>query len=90
MVILSAIQVNLALAFVVLVPGITAGYFIWMLRRVVMSPTASLSVKREAPIFELVTLVVFLVPLFLFGIYPAPILRVIDSTVRSLASLWHM
>jgi NADH:ubiquinone oxidoreductase subunit 4 (subunit M) len=87
MVILSAISVNLLLAFVVLVPAITAGYFMWMLRRVLIGPVESTSVKREAPAFELVTLTVFLIPLFLLGIYPAPILQVIDSTVRSLANL---
>jgi NADH-quinone oxidoreductase subunit M len=87
MVILSAIKVNLLLAFVVLVPAITAGYFMWMLRRVLIGPIESTSGNREAPLFELVALAIFLVPLLLFGIYPAPILQVIDSTVRSLASL---
>jgi NADH:ubiquinone oxidoreductase subunit 4 (subunit M) len=58
-----------------------------MLRRVLIGPIESPSGNREAPVFELVALAIFLVPLLLFGIYPAPILQVIDSTVRSLASL---
>jgi NADH-quinone oxidoreductase subunit M len=87
MVILSAIKVNLLLAFVVLVPAITAGYFVWMLRRVLMSTPARPLIWNEAPRFELWALAAFLVPLLLLGIYPAPLLAIIDSTVRSLSSL---
>ena len=87
MVILSAIKVNLLLAFVVLVPAITAGYFVWMLRRVLMSTPARPLIRNEAPRFELWALAAFLVPLLLLGIYPAPLLAIIDSTIRGLASL---
>ena len=87
MVILSAIKVNLLLAFVVLVPAITAGYFVWMLRRVLMSTPARPLIRNEAPRYELWALAAFLVPLLLLGIYPAPLLAIIDSTIRSLASL---
>jgi len=87
MVILSAISVNLLLAVVVLVPAITSGYFMWMLRRVLMtSPTGQMG-PNEAPAFELLTLAAFLVPLIVLGIYPAPVLLPIESTVRGLASL---
>ena len=87
MVILSAIKVNLLLAIVVLVPAITAGYFMWMLRRVLMGMPERPLTGSEAPKFELLTLAIFLVPLLLLGIYPAPILQVINSTVESLARL---
>ena len=87
MVILSAITVNLLLAVVVLVPAITSGYFVWMLRRVLISPPTGQLTQNEAPTFELLTLAMFLVPLILLGIYPAPILLPINSTVRSLAGL---
>ena len=87
MVILSAIKVNLLLAIVVVVPAITAGYFVWMLRRVLMEPPERSLTRSEAPRFELVTLAIFLVPLLLLGIYPAPILVVINSTVQTLARL---
>lgn len=87
MVILSAISVNLLLAIVVLVPAITAGYFMWMLRRVLMASPEHPPGKNEAPKFELLTLATFLVPLILLGIYPAPILLLIDSTVKSFTGL---
>jgi NADH-quinone oxidoreductase subunit M len=87
MVILSAIKVNLLLAIVVVVPAITAGYFMWMLRRVLMGPSERSLTRSEAPRFELLTLATFLVPLLLLGIYPAPILAVINSTVQTLARL---
>jgi len=87
MVILSAIKVNLLLAAVVLVPAITAGYFVWMLRRVLMSMPEDKVGRNEAPVYELLTLTAFLVPLLLLGMYPAPILSLISSTVGSLARL---
>ena len=87
MVILSAIKVNLLLGIVVLVPAITAGYFMWMLRRVLAGMPERPLTGGEAPRFELLTLAIFLVPLLLLGIYPAPILQVINSTVQSLTRL---
>ncbi len=87
MVILSGIKVNLALALVVLVPAITSGYFVWMLRRVVMQPPSQPPARNEAPWFELLTLAAFLVPLLILGLSPGPMLSLIDSTVRTLASL---
>jgi len=87
MVILSAISVNLLLAIVVLVPAITAGYFMWMLRRVLMASPEQPLLRNEAPKFELLTLAAFLVPLILLGIYPAPVLLLIRSTVDNLTGL---
>jgi len=87
MVILSAIKVNLLLAAVVLVPAITAGYFMWMLRRVLMRSPERPVVRNEAPAFELLTLAAFLIPLLILGLYPAPILLLINSTVQGLTAL---
>lgn len=87
MVILSAIRVNLLLAAVVLVPAITAGYFVWMLRRVLAASPEGTMARNEAPAFELLTLAVFLVPLLLFGVYPAPMLSLINSTISGLERL---
>lgn len=87
MVILSAIRVNLLLAAVVLVPAITAGYFVWMLRRVLVTSPEGTMARNEAPAFELLTLAVFLVPLLLFGVYPAPMLSLINSTISGLERL---
>ncbi len=82
-VILAGISVNPLYAVAVLVPGITAGYFVWMLRRVLISPAAGPTVSREAPYYTLITLGVFLVPLILLGLYPAPLLGVIIPAIRS-------
>ncbi len=87
MVILSAIRANLVLAVAVLVPAITSGYFMWMLRRVVMQSPPQLPGRNEAPMFELLTLAAFLLPLLLLGIYPAPMLLLIESTVKNLTGL---
>lgn len=87
MVVLSAIRVNVILAILVIVPAITAGYFMWTLRRIVLRSPARPIVPKEAPIFELATVGAFLVPLVLLGVYPAPILVLIDSTVKRLVGL---
>jgi len=87
MVILSAIKVNLLLALIVLVPAITAGYFVWMLRRLLIGISQLPVTGKEAPTYELMTLASFLAPLLLLGIYPAPILSVINATVQNLTRL---
>lgn len=87
MVILSVIRVNLLLAVVVLVRAITAGYFMWMLRRVLLASPEHPPEENEAPTFELLTLAAFLVPLILLGIYPARIFLLIKSTVQNVTSL---
>jgi NADH-quinone oxidoreductase subunit M len=84
-IILAGISVNAFYAVAVLVPGITAGYFVWMLRRVVLAPQVGPVVSREAPWYTLITLAVFLVPLLILGLYPAPILGVILPAVQHLA-----
>ena len=71
----SGISVNIFYAVAVLVPGITAGYFVWMLRRVLLSPQAKILPQREAPWYTLLTLAIFLVPLVILGLYPAPLLQ---------------
>ena len=87
-IIMAGISVNLLYAIAVLVPGITAGYYVWMLRRVVMSTNAvSRDAGREAPLYTLLTLTAFLVPLLVFGLYPAPLLGIINSTARVVPGL---
>jgi NADH-quinone oxidoreductase subunit M len=71
----AGISVNPLYAIAVLVPGITAGYFVWTLRRVLLAPVAKAMTSREAPWYTLLTLVLFLVPLLIFGLYPAPLLQ---------------
>ncbi len=83
-IILAGISVNALYAVAVLVPGITAGYFVWMLRRVVLAPQVRPIGLREAPWYTLMTLAVFLAPLLILGLYPAPILGVIMPAVQHL------
>ncbi len=85
-IILAGISVNTIYAVAVLVPGITAGYFMWMLRRVLLAPqVGGPPISREAPWYTLMTLAAFLVPLLILGIYPAPLLQqVILPAVRFL------
>jgi NADH:ubiquinone oxidoreductase subunit 4 (subunit M) len=66
----------------VLVPGITAGYFVWMLRRVLAPPREKVIGYREAPTYTLITLAIFLIPLLIFGLYPAPLLSDIIPAVQ--------
>lgn len=73
-IILAGMSINPFYAIAVLVPGITAGYFVWMLRRVLAAPLEKVIGRREAPWYTLVTLAAFLVPLLILGLYPAPLL----------------
>jgi NADH-quinone oxidoreductase subunit M len=74
-ILLAGISVNLFYGIAVLVPGITAGYFVWMLRRVLLGPPVKTTESREAPWYTLLTLAIFLVPLIILGFYPAPLLQ---------------
>ena len=82
-IILAGISVNIIFVAAVLVPGITAGYFIWMLRRVLLtSNKPAAEGHRDARVYTLLTLGAFLVPLLILGLYPAPLLGIINSAVR--------
>jgi NADH-quinone oxidoreductase subunit M len=81
-VILAGISVNTLYAIAVLVPGITAGYFVWMLRRVLFTPQMRETGSREAPTYVLITLAAFLVPLLILGFYPALLLADIIPAVQ--------
>lgn len=83
-VILAGISVHSYYAIAVLVPAITAGYFIWMLRRVLLKPITVQLSRREAPWYTLATLAAFLVPLIILGLYPAPLLQIIINAVQSI------
>jgi NADH-quinone oxidoreductase subunit M len=81
-VLLAGISVNPLYAIAVLVPGITAGYFVWMLRRVLAPPQWKAIGSREAPTYTLITLAAFLVPLLILGLYPALLLKDIIPAVQ--------
>ena len=86
-VIMAGISVNVFYAIAVLVPGITAGYFVWMLRRVLIAPQAKPIGQRDAPYYLLITLAAFLVPLLILGIYPALLLNIINSAIKMIPHL---
>ncbi len=79
-VIQGALTVNYLFGVAILAPALTVGYFLWMLRRVVMTPAAGPS--NELKLHSQLILAAFLVPLLIFGIYPSPLLSsVIRPTV---------
>src|SRR6266478_6259121 len=71
-VIQGALSANYLFGFAILAPALTVGYFFWMLRRVVMTPAEG--PKNEIQLHSQLILAAFLVPLLVFGIYPAPLL----------------
>src|SRR5438093_821466 len=54
------------------------GYVLWMLRRVVMTP--GVGARNEISLHSLAILAAFLIPLFVLGAYPGPLL---DSIIRA-------
>jgi NADH-quinone oxidoreductase subunit M len=85
-VIQGALSVNYLFGFAILAPALTVGYFFWMLRRVVMTPAEG--PKNEIQLHSQLILTAFLVPLLVFGIYPAPLLgSAIKPTVDHLLSV---
>ncbi len=84
MVITGAVQFNWILAVILLGPAITAGYFMWMMNRVLFSQPASDSTMHESPRLDLIVLACFLIPVFILGVYPAPMLDKINPAVQFL------
>jgi NADH-quinone oxidoreductase subunit M len=71
-VIQAALSVNYLFGLAILAPALTVGYFLWMLRRVVMTPPVG--PKNELGTRPLLILIAFLIPLLFFGVYPSPLL----------------
>ncbi|TLX99851.1 MAG: NADH-quinone oxidoreductase subunit M [Thaumarchaeota archaeon] len=70
MVIAASISAFSPYAVTVLVPALTGAYFMWMLRRTVLSaPTGSVVVK-DSPRLDSAVLFAYLVPLFILLIFP--------------------
>src|SRR5216683_3373437 len=85
-VIQGALSANYLFGFAILAPALTVGYFLWMLRRVVMTPAKG--PKNEIQLHSQLILTAFLVPLLVFGIYPLPLLgSAIKPTVDHLLSV---
>ncbi|HUK28389.1 MAG TPA: NADH-quinone oxidoreductase subunit M [Candidatus Acidoferrales bacterium] len=86
-ILLAGISVYFIYAIALAVPAITAGYLVWMLRRVLLSPAAKPMPSREASWYTLLTLAVFLVPLLILGFYPAPLLQ--QVIIPAVQNLFH-
>src|SRR5216117_434372 len=71
-VIQGALSVAYLYGLAILAAALTVSYFLWMLRRVAMTPPAE--PKNELRTGPLLILTAFLVPLLVFGVYPSPLL----------------
>jgi len=88
-VIQGALSISYLLALAILAPALTVGYFLWMLRRVALSPPAG--PKNELGLRPLLILTAFLVPLLVFGVYPSPLLgSAIKPTVDQVLASLHL
>ncbi len=82
-VIQGALNANYIFIIAIIVPALTVGYFLWMLRRVVMTPGVGPS--NDPRLHSLLILLAFLVPLFVLGAYPGPLLNnIINPTIAKL------
>src|SRR3989449_1528134 len=80
-VIQGALRASYFFAIAIVAPALTVGYFLWMLRRVVMTP--GVGGRNEIGLHSLAILAAFLIPLFVLGAYPGPLL---DSIIRPTTS----
>lgn len=88
MVIVGAISVDVRLAVAMLIPVIVVGYFLYMLRRIVMSPIDKASLKHhDMSRFSFIYLILFLIPLLLLLIFPSLILNLTNPVAESLIQL---
>jgi NADH-quinone oxidoreductase subunit M len=88
MVIVGAISFDVRLAVAMLIPVITVGYFLWMLRRTVMSPVDETGSKHhDMKTFDVVHLTIYLVPLLLLLIFPWLMLNMTDLFAKGLLGL---
>ncbi len=82
-VIQGALNANYLFIISITVPALTVGYFLWMLRRVVMTP--GIGPANDLHLHSLLILAAFLVPLFVLGAYPGPLLNnIINPAVSKL------
>jgi len=89
MVVLGAISYDIRLAVSMLIPAITVGYFLWMLRRTVMSPIENKEPNHihDIKTFSVIHLALYLIPLIILLIMPWLILNMTDQFAENLISL---
>jgi NADH-quinone oxidoreductase subunit M len=87
MVILSAFKANFWIAFVAATTLIVgAGYTLWMVKRVIFGEITNdkVAALQDINSREFLILSTLAVAVLFFGLYPAPLLEVMDATVRHL------
>jgi NADH-quinone oxidoreductase subunit M len=73
-VIAGGIEANAYTAVTVLVPVLTGGYLLWMIRRVVLTPAPEKFEVKDMPWLDAVTLAMYLIPLIVLIVFSALIL----------------
>lgn len=87
LVILGAIQVDIRYAVIVIIPVITVAYFLWMMRRTVMSSPAEDAKHHDLGIVPSIAILIYLVPLIATLVVPWLILGMADPLSASLAKM---
>lgn len=88
MVIVGAISFDVMMAAAVGVPVITAAYFLWMLRKTVMSSKKEKIVEvHDLSRFSVIHLAIYLIPLLLLLLFPWLILNLTNPIAESLLKL---
>src|SRR5439155_1156146 len=85
-VIQGALSANYLFGLAILAPALTVGYFLWMLRRVVMTP--GVGPRNEIQLHSQLILTAFLVPLLVFGGFQIDIFTYFFPGVLLLVSLF--
>lgn len=88
MIILGAVSFDVRLAVAVMVPVITAAYFLFMLKKTLFSPIEEKMVEgHDLSRFSVIKLIIFLVPLLLLLLFPSLILNLTNPLAESLVHL---
>ncbi|MBI2126116.1 MAG: NADH-quinone oxidoreductase subunit M [Thaumarchaeota archaeon] len=87
LVILGAISVDLRYGIIVLIPVITVAYFLWMMRRTVMSAPIEGAKHHDLGTLSTISLLAYLVPLIATLIVPWLILGMADPLSESLVKV---
>jgi NADH-quinone oxidoreductase subunit M len=84
-VITSSLSVYVFAALLLLGVGLTAGYFIWTLNRIVFSPPSKSMAIRDIGLSEYLPSLIMAIPIVLLGIFPAILLGVLGPASSSIA-----
>ena len=87
MVIVGAISYNWGFAVAVLVPVITAAYFLWMIQRTIMTPLKNEASVNDISNISALHLSIYLVPLILLLIFPWIVLNLTNVFAENLLQL---